>query len=205
MPTSWHPQCVNHFLNCPFYFHFAKVYGQIEALSKTPRSRRSMSLAHECDGPPFRRNGSRLSSESVNNALIHSSTGRPSVDKSRSVKTLYNKISQDFANGSDPGHRKMDSFASANTKQSLASKGDRSPISPTFSVCHSSSIPSLSSSLFPNPLLSPKEDTRSLEFDDMMRSGSTMKVSLTPDRLRTMEVRILHPPTIVGCFTLALH
>ena len=27
------------------------------------------------------------------------------------------------------------------------------------------------------------------EFDDLMRSTSTMKVSLTPDRLKTMEVR----------------
>ena len=28
------------------------------------------------------------------------------------------------------------------------------------------------------------------DFDDLMRSGDTMKVSLTPDRLRTMEVRL---------------
>jgi len=27
------------------------------------------------------------------------------------------------------------------------------------------------------------------EFDELMRSGTTMKVSLTPDRLKTMEVR----------------
>ena len=26
------------------------------------------------------------------------------------------------------------------------------------------------------------------EFDELMRSGATMKVSLTPDRLKTMEV-----------------
>ena len=29
------------------------------------------------------------------------------------------------------------------------------------------------------------------EFDELMRSGTTMKVSLTPDRLKTMEVRFL--------------
>jgi hypothetical protein len=29
------------------------------------------------------------------------------------------------------------------------------------------------------------------EFDDLMRSASTMKVSLTPDRLKTMEVRLV--------------
>ena len=28
-----------------------------------------------------------------------------------------------------------------------------------------------------------------VEFDELMRSGTTMKVSLTPDRLRTFDVR----------------
>lgn len=168
-----------------------------------PRRRRSMSVTPENDGTPLtvRRNGSihqsrtRLSSESVNNAPT--STSQSSRPSSRAVKMLYSKVSQDFVNGSDPGHRKMDSFASANTKQSLASRGDRSPISPTFSVCHSHSILFRSLSLI---LSSRKEDTRSQEFDDMMRSGSTMKVSLTPDRLRTMEVRIWYPHRyLVSC------
>ena len=35
----------------------------------------------------------------------------------------------------------------------------------------------------------PKEGNFMQDFDDLMRSGDTMKVSLTPDRLRTMEVR----------------
>ena len=30
-----------------------------------------------------------------------------------------------------------------------------------------------------------------LEFDELMRSGTTMKVSLTPDRLKTFEVSLL--------------
>lgn len=29
------------------------------------------------------------------------------------------------------------------------------------------------------------------EFDELMRSGTTMKVSLTPDRLKSMEVCVL--------------
>lgn len=33
------------------------------------------------------------------------------------------------------------------------------------------------------------------EFDDIMRSGSTMKVSLTPDRLKTMEVSSPYMPS----------
>jgi len=28
------------------------------------------------------------------------------------------------------------------------------------------------------------------DFDDLMKSGTTMKVSLTPDRLKTFEVRL---------------
>jgi hypothetical protein len=37
------------------------------------------------------------------------------------------------------------------------------------------------------------------EFDELMRSGATMKVSLTPDRLKTMEVRPSSPdaPTLL--------
>jgi len=35
-----------------------------------------------------------------------------------------------------------------------------------------------------------KEGNVMQDFDDLMRSGGTMKVSLTPDRLRTMEVRL---------------
>lgn len=35
------------------------------------------------------------------------------------------------------------------------------------------------------------------EFDDLMRSASTMKMSLTPDRLKTMEVRYLAQGTYV--------
>lgn len=34
------------------------------------------------------------------------------------------------------------------------------------------------------------------EFDELMRSGATMKVSLTPDRLKTMEVRFSFPDRI---------
>ncbi|KIJ69847.1 hypothetical protein HYDPIDRAFT_23011 [Hydnomerulius pinastri MD-312] len=166
-------------------FKNMKVYEQIESLSKLPKPRRSKSFTRDKIGgatslpaEPFRRDGSlngsrpRMSSESSStspaaavNPNIHSA--RSSIDKSRAIKIFNNRASQDLPNGSESlnGHRKTDSIASANAKQSIHSTGDKSPISPTFS-----------------------EDTRSQEFDDMMRSGSTMKVSLTPDRLRTMEV-----------------
>ncbi|KAG0703924.1 hypothetical protein DFH29DRAFT_914721 [Suillus ampliporus] len=168
------------------FFKNMKVYGQIETLSKLPKPRRSRSFTREKlssgatspapsrEGDAFRKDSSRprMSSESSNTgpAMVVGSnhhSARSSIDKARSIKIFSgnsNRGSNDHPNGPDSvtGHRKTDSLVSANAKQSIHS-GDRSPISPTFS------------------------EDRSQEFDDMMRSGSTMKVSLTPDRLRTME------------------
>ncbi|KAG1782998.1 hypothetical protein EV702DRAFT_959260 [Suillus placidus] len=167
------------------FFKNMKVYGQIETLSKLPNPRRSKSFTREKlsgatspassrEGDASRKDSSRhrMSSESSNigPAMVVGSnhhSARSSVDKARSIKIFSgnsNRGANDHPNGTDSviGHRKTDSLVSANAKQSIHS-GDKSPISPTFS-------------------------DRSQEFDDMMRSGSTMKVSLTPDRLRTMEV-----------------
>lgn len=36
-----------------------------------------------------------------------------------------------------------------------------------------------------------KDEGSLQDFDDLMRSGTTMKVSLTPDRLKTFEVGFL--------------
>ncbi|KAG2156364.1 hypothetical protein DEU56DRAFT_766737 [Suillus clintonianus] len=167
------------------FFKNMKVYGQIETLSKLPKPRRSKSFTREklsgATSPASSREGDvsrkdssrpRMSSESSNigpatvvGSNYHSA--RSSIDKARAIKIFSgnsNRGSNDHPNGTDSviGHRKTDSLVSAHAKQSIHS-GDRSPISPTFS------------------------EDRSQEFDDMMRSGSTMKVSLTPDRLRTME------------------
>ncbi|KAG1833559.1 hypothetical protein EV424DRAFT_945784 [Suillus variegatus] len=167
------------------FFKNMKVYGQIETLSKLPKLRRSKSFTREKlsgatspassrEGDASRKDSSRhrMSSESSNigPAMILGSnphSARSSIDKARAIKIFSgnsNRGSNDHPNGTDSviGHRKTDSLVSASAKQSIQS-GDRSPISPTFS------------------------EDRSQEFDDMMRSGSTMKVSLTPDRLRTME------------------
>ncbi|KAG1815713.1 uncharacterized protein BJ212DRAFT_238176 [Suillus subaureus] len=167
------------------FFKNMKVYGQIETLSKLPKPRRSKSFTREKlsgatssassrEGDASRNDTSRhrMSSESSNigPAMVAGSnhhSARSSIDKARAIKIFSgnsNRGSNDHPNGTDSvvGHRKTDSLVSANAKQSIHS-GDRSPISPTFS------------------------EDRSQEFDDMMRSGSTMKVSLTPDRLRTME------------------
>ena len=50
--------------------------------------------------------------------------------------------------------------------------------------------PNLSSAISTIRLNLPEESNFMQDFDDLMRSGDTMKVSLTPDRLRTMEVRL---------------
>ncbi|KAG2073555.1 hypothetical protein BDR04DRAFT_1094463 [Suillus decipiens] len=167
------------------FFKNMKVYGQIETLSKLPKPRRSKSFTREKlsgaassassrEGDASRKDSPRhrMSSESSNigPAMVVGSnhySARSSIDKARAIKIFSgnsNRGSNDHPNGTDSvvGHGKTDSLVSANAKQSMHS-GDRSPISPTFS------------------------EDRSQEFDDMMRSGSTMKVSLTPDRLRTME------------------
>ncbi|KAL4076291.1 hypothetical protein V8B97DRAFT_1862790 [Scleroderma yunnanense] len=168
-------------------FKNMKVYEQIELLSKLPNGRKSLSKSFSRErlvGTPSptsesirkdgSRNGSRqrLSSESSgspSNIILNANhqSARSSVDKSRGIKIFNNRLPHDSSNGNEAqnGHQKTDSFASANAKQSVHSASDKSPVSPTFSA-----------------------DTRSQEFDDMMRSGSTMRFSLTPDRLRTMEV-----------------
>ncbi|KAG6330238.1 hypothetical protein ID866_8852, partial [Astraeus odoratus] len=171
-------------------FRSMKVYEEIESLSKLPNGRRSLSKSFSRErltgtaspsSESFRkdspRNGprQRMSSESSHTSpsivvnANHQST-RSSLEKSRAIKIFNNRALHDSPNGSEPqnGHNKSDSYASASAKQSFSSISDRSPVSPTFGTFGA--------------------DPRSLEFDDMMRSGSTMKVSLTPDRLRTMEV-----------------
>ena len=35
-----------------------------------------------------------------------------------------------------------------------------------------------------------QDENGTQDFDDLMKSGTTMKVSLTPDRLKTFEVRM---------------
>ncbi|KAI6152345.1 hypothetical protein BKA82DRAFT_4110266 [Pisolithus tinctorius] len=157
------------------------IYEEIESLSKLPNGRRSLSKSFSRErltgaasptSESFRKHDprssprQRMSSESsgippsiIVNANHQSS--RSSFDKSRGIKIFNNKGSP---HASEHGHQKSESFASANAKQSIRSSTDKSPVSTTFS------------------------DTRSQEFDDMMRSGSTVRVSLTPDRLRTMEV-----------------
>ncbi|KAI6024489.1 hypothetical protein EDC04DRAFT_249436 [Pisolithus marmoratus] len=166
-------------------FKNMKIYEEIESLSKLPDGRRSLSKSFSRErlagavsptSEPLRKRDPlsssrrRMSSESSGippNIIVNANHqySRSSLDKSRGIKIFNSKGLQDSPHASEHGHQKTESFASANAKQSIRSSSDKSPVSTTFS-----------------------QDTLSQEFDDMMRSGSTMRVSLTPDRLRTMEV-----------------
>lgn len=56
--------------------------------------------------------------------------------------------------------------------------------------------------LSPHPHLpwvfQPHQDEESVEFDNLMRAGDTVKMSLTPDRLRTMDVRPFYLPFAIS-------
>lgn len=192
--------------------YFFSVYEKIENLSKLPKPRRSKSFSRPNDtSSPISRTSSpqqhsapqtlnhssslpprsRISSESSGSmattklAQGNGLNSRSSFDKTRAMKMFSNSRSSadQGANGSvhesQRSHKRSDSVLSDGTRQTLAAFNgiDREPPSVdvrTFRTC--SFI--ISSCLF-----------QDLEFDDMMRSGSTMKVSLTPDRLKSMEVR----------------
>lgn len=175
-------------------FKNMKIYEEIESLSKLLSERRSLSKSFSRErlagtvsptSESFRKHDprssprQRMSSESSGippNIIVNASrqSSRSSSDKSRGIRIFHNRGLQDPPHTSEHSHQKTESLASANAKQSIRSSSDKSPVSTTFS------------------------DTRSQEFDDMMRSGSTMKVSLTPDRLRTMEVPNKERPRQLG-------
>lgn len=175
-------------------FKNMKIYEEIESLSKLLNERRSLSKSFSRErlsravsptSESFRKRDprssprQRMSSESSAippNIIVNAShqSSRSSFDKSRGIKIFHNRGFQDSPHTSEQSHQKTESFASANAKQSIRSSSDKSPVSTTFS------------------------DTLSQEFDDMMRSGSTMRVSLTPDRLRTMEVPNKDRPRQLG-------
>ncbi|KAJ7098695.1 hypothetical protein B0H15DRAFT_901252 [Mycena belliarum] len=160
-------------------FKSMRVYQQIELLSQAPKPRRSKSFSRT-DRPSIARpnqdlassgrdssaqNRSRASTEtttapSVATTMPSSSSSRSSFDKAR--KKLMNGARNSGDGDSQNGHKRSDSVLSENTKLTLAA--------------------------YDSNELPPEGTTMLKEFDNLMRSDSTMKVSLTPDRLKTMEV-----------------
>lgn len=89
------------------------------------------------------------------------------------MKKFMNCRSSNDLGDSRDGHKRSDSVLSEETKQTLNAYNAE-----------------VGSVRFPDIyLMYFLQDPSLQEFDDLMRSASTLKVSLTPDRLKTMEVR----------------
>ncbi|KAA1466745.1 hypothetical protein DENSPDRAFT_831626 [Dentipellis sp. KUC8613] len=163
-------------------FRTMKVYEHIEFLTKRPTSRRSKSISRndrrdtpsplpdvvslkESAGAPSTR--SRISSESsLPNAVLISTASRPSLEKARAIKLFkaHNRTSSDR-------EIPLPDMPTTVRKPEAAEPGRRSISGQSDGVGNGYEF-----------------DEDDQEFDDLMRSGDTMKMSLTPDRLRTMEV-----------------
>ncbi|KAF8204678.1 hypothetical protein BJ912DRAFT_5135 [Pholiota molesta] len=157
-------------------FRTMKVYEQIELMSKTPKSRRSRSFSRTDRQSSI----SRTSSPQQEPTLVHSSSISRSRQSSEGQLTVQMTSSSPASRSSFEKSRAIRMFAN--------SKG--SDADTQSSHKRSASLRSDNSrALLDDEISNPAEDAEMLrEFDDLMRSTATMKVSLTPDRLRTMEV-----------------
>ena len=127
----------------------------------------------------------RISTDSQKSTVLgHGSTEsrRTSFEKSKGAKIFHARSLSD----------KHEPANAALARSSSENGINREPVE--FEV----SLPLLASPSRPRRLSSlltpsPQEDEElQQEFDELMRSGATMKVSLTPDRLKSMEVRTVH-------------
>ncbi|KAI0650830.1 hypothetical protein C8Q79DRAFT_902758 [Trametes meyenii] len=154
-----------------------KVYEQIESLSKAQRPRRSKSFNRSTDKAMPRTSTSsptpskaRMSTDSTKSmtatAVGSPESRRTSVEKAKAVKIFHNRSLSD---------RGRDEPANAGTLARSQSEMGINREYPEFEVNS------------PFNLFLEDEELQQ-EFDELMRSGATMKVSLTPDRLKSMEV-----------------
>lgn len=166
------------------------VYDAVESSlkhSSKPQRSKSFSRSERSenrDTDPFR-SRSRLSAESATSGAI-SAVGsdnypsRSSMEKGKTIKLFRPSTDRDVTPSSDAVSRVTTS------RKGLGSQSDS--INDSF-IQDPEVRPHLSSSMSTISLNLPEEGNLMQDFDDLMRSGDTMKVSLTPDRLRTMEVR----------------
>jgi hypothetical protein len=153
-------------------FKVSKVYGLIEnslKLSSKPRRSKSLSRSERYEtrdtslpDPPSQ---SRVSSESTTSGVVTGSVSpehhppRSSIDKGKAIKSFRPSSDRDMSLPSDPP------FRVTLSKKSLAAQRDSKD----------------------SAAVEAEEGNSIQDFDDLMRSGDTMRVSLTPDRLRSME------------------
>jgi hypothetical protein len=130
---------------------------------------------------------SRLSLETAASGVVSGSVGsdnhppRTSMEKGKAIKLFRPSSDRDAALSFDAASRVSASRKGFSAQSDGINDGVvldsevRTHLSPAMSTIR------------PNFL---KDGNLMQDFDDLMRSGDTMKVSLTPDRLRTMEVRL---------------
>jgi hypothetical protein len=168
------------------------VYGIIESSLKQPQRSKSFSRSERLDGrdsqlaDPLSHTRSRLSSESAASGALSGSAGsdnqalRTSLEKGKAIK-LFRPSSDRDASASIASDAVSRVSAS---RKGFGAQGDG------YEVLDLEVRTLLTSSMYTIRPKLPKEGNVTQDFDDLMRSGDTMKVSLTPDRLRTMEVRL---------------
>ncbi|KAH9006865.1 hypothetical protein EDB86DRAFT_3069565 [Lactarius hatsudake] len=155
-------------------FRVSKVYGLIESsLKSSAKPRRSKSLSrserHETRDTslldPPSQSQPRVSSESTTSGAVSGSVSpeyhppKSSLDKGRAIKSFRSSGDRDMTLPPDPLFR-----VTLSKKNIIARDGkDGATVE------------------------AEQEGNVIQDFDDLMRSGDTMKVSLTPDRLRSME------------------
>ncbi|KAJ7228169.1 hypothetical protein GGX14DRAFT_611536 [Mycena pura] len=161
--------------------HVFQVYQQIELLTQAPKPRRSKSFSRNDRSSLSRNSPNQDLSSGHDSSMGHRSRGSTDMTSSTSITTITTPASGSTSRSSfdkarkklmpasrssnedgQNGHKRSESVLSDETKQTLAAY-NRNEVGPEDSALEK-------------------------EFDNLMRSGSTMKVSLTPDRLKTMEV-----------------
>ncbi|KAF8505727.1 hypothetical protein F5888DRAFT_464683 [Russula emetica] len=169
-------------------FKGSKVYDAIDSsLKHSSRPQRSKSFSRSersenRDTDPSQ-SRSRLSAESATSGAV-SAVGsdyhpsRSSMEKGRGIKLFRPSSDRDATLSSDPVSRVTTG------RKGFGSQSD----SINDSVVQDPEVcPHLSFAMSMIGLNLPEESNFMQDFDDLMRSGDTMKVSLTPDRLRSME------------------
>ncbi|KAH9927304.1 uncharacterized protein B0H18DRAFT_1104153 [Fomitopsis serialis] len=158
-------------------FKTLKVYEQIEQLSKAQRPRRSKSFTRGSDRAATRPSRTPSATQAELAALRDGAStparSRLSMESLRSSSTATATASPEGWSSMERGKSLRRKFMTHSRSSSEKEADSRS---------QSDGARSRASGEFE------EDDELAHEFDELMRSGSTVKVSLTPDRLGTMQV-----------------
>ncbi|KAH8830179.1 hypothetical protein DL96DRAFT_1813267 [Flagelloscypha sp. PMI_526] len=153
-------------------FKTMKVYEQIDQLSQGPRPKRSKSISSRTDKLSISRTSTTEQSVTTSSntslaSMSHPPSAHrplPSTDTSVASRSSFDKARKKLIGG---GSRTSHDRGGSESPQNAAHRRSESVLS-SDGAGH-------------------VDDDAAFEFDSLMKSGETMKVSLTPDRLRSME------------------